>query len=113
MPRWIMRRPTLTPKQRASRRARLAYLDDNTEGAVAAIPNLSPSEVLAVRPKAAMRMIGVGETFFWKAVRNGEIPVIRYSSRLTMVPIAGLHAFLERHATKPAPDDPELPSAAD
>ena len=87
--------PSLTPKQVASLRALLA---DHDEMMQAAVPNRPAPEVPAVRPHDAMRMIGCGASFFWKAVRAGEIPVVRYGRRLTMVAVSSLHPFLQRHA---------------
>lgn len=63
-------------------------------------------EPLSVRAPVARQMLGdVGESTFWGWVRRGEIEVVRIGN-VTLVPIAGLHDFLERHTVRAASAEP-------
>jgi hypothetical protein len=72
-------------------------------------------EMLTVRPDVAWAMLGVSASTGWKLVRHREIGVVRYGPNLTLVPIASLQDFLERHAVAaraPVGDAQPLASAA-
>lgn len=78
-------------------------------GAVTALADPPLHGVLTVRAPAAQRMLGIGETTFWRLVRAGEIPVVRVGTNLTLVPLTGLRDFLARHTVATGPPD-ALPS---
>lgn len=61
----------------------------------------SPTAPLSVSPEGAARMLGLGRTKTFELIRTGEIPSAKIGRR-TLIPVAGLHALIERCATKQA-----------
>ena len=52
---------------------------------------------LTVRPIEAAKMLGVSERTLRTLIKAGEIPASKIN-RMVLIPIAGLEAFIERHA---------------
>ena len=53
----------------------------------------------ALRAKDAARFLGIGESTFWRWVKDGRLPKgIHLSTRVTVWKIAALEASLERQA---------------
>lgn len=52
---------------------------------------------LTVRIREACRMTGIGRSKFYELIQEGEIEVIKVGG-MTLVPIAGLEAFLASHS---------------
>jgi len=71
-------------------------------------PPLPPVEVLAVRPRDAARMLGVGLRTLWRLVARDEIEVKRISPVQTLVVVESLRRFLAR----PSPPARRSPNSA-
>jgi len=67
-------------------------------------------EVLTLRPKDAARLLGIAESTIFKLLRAGEIEAVKPSPNMTLIPLASLRAFVERHRTAPST---ELSAAAE
>jgi excisionase family DNA binding protein len=50
---------------------------------------------IAVRIKEACRMTGIGRSKLYELIAEGEIEIVKVGA-ITLVPVAGLQAFLER-----------------
>lgn len=63
---------------------------------------LTPQIVpMALRAKAAASFIGIGESTFWRWVKDGRLPKgTRLSARSTVWRIVDLETFLEQQATR-------------
>ena len=55
--------------------------------------DLAP-EILTVRIKDACRITGIGRSKLYELIEQGEIEIIKVGS-MTLIPVAGLQAFLE------------------
>lgn len=56
-----------------------------------------PHKPLTVRIREACRMTGIGRSKFYELIQEGEIDVIKVGG-MTLVPVAGLEAFLASHS---------------
>ncbi len=55
-------------------------------------------EPLTVRIPEACRMMGIGRSKLYELIQEGEIAIVKVGA-MTLVPVAGLKAFLARQPT--------------
>jgi excisionase family DNA binding protein len=55
-----------------------------------------PRRPLTVRIREACRMTGIGRSKLYELIEAGDIEVIKVG-RMTLVPVAGLEAFIAAH----------------
>jgi excisionase family DNA binding protein len=55
-----------------------------------------PLQPLTVRIRDACRMTGIGRSKLYELIADGEIEILKVGA-ITLVPVAGLQAFLERN----------------
>jgi excisionase family DNA binding protein len=53
---------------------------------------------LAVRVREACRITGIGRSKLYELIASGEIPTIKVGT-MTLLPVDGLRAFLDRNRT--------------
>ncbi|WIG56162.1 MAG: hypothetical protein OJF61_001950 [Rhodanobacteraceae bacterium] len=64
-------------------------------------PGNSLPAPISVSPEDAAQMLGLGRTKTFELIRTRELPSIKIGRR-TLVPVAGLHALIERHTAEQA-----------
>ncbi len=65
----------------------------------ATAPGNAVSEVLALRPREAARVLGISERLLWSLTNRGEIPHLKLG-RATLYPVAQLQEWLRERARK-------------
>ena len=59
------------------------------------------AEPITVRIPEACRMTGIGRSKLYELIQSGDIAIIKVGA-MTLVPVAGLKAFLARQADTPS-----------
>ncbi len=63
-------------------------------------PTSSPAtRPMAVRPREAAHMLGLGRTSIFELLRTGELEAARIGAA-TLIPVASIEAFITRHARR-------------